>query len=190
MCGRWRHIVDFQARDWERGVARVLLSACDVCRRRRNRELQGIRKRGRPYERRKPAMTAEEKRRRKRDAAKRMTPEQREHKRAMDREYKAFQRRQAGVSPRNFSNHVVDDERSYVSLKPFRLWLSRTELSLHLLSARSGVSDRQLRSYREGYTTTTTRTGALQRSPLSTVPVDVVDRVLLAAGVPLSELYP
>ena len=99
-CKHWRHLIDFHAR--ERGIdgePTAWQSICATCQRIRCRVSAGIKRRGKPFEPRKPRMNHEQRlaRARERYREYRKDPEWLELRREYERIYAEARRREQGI---------------------------------------------------------------------------------------------
>lgn len=154
-CKHWRHIFDFHAREWDVDGNPVGFQAiCKTCQRIRCRINSGMKRRGRPYEPRKPRRTHEEQLERARELYREHceNPEWLEMRREYERIYAEAKRREAGI-PRDEAKMAkrkagVDVT---ISVIPFALWQEERIPfydSWADLAAACGTSDRQLRRTR------------------------------------------
>jgi hypothetical protein len=126
-CKHWRHLIDFHAR--ERGIdgePTAWQSICATCQRIRCRVSAGIKRRGKPFEPRKPRMSHEQRlaRARERYREYRKDPEWLELRREYERIYAEARRREQGI-PRDEARiarrHAGPDV--LIPVLPFSLWL-------------------------------------------------------------------
>lgn len=183
VCGRWRPILDFHvnARDDDGNCVR-LQTICMCCERIRGRIRNGNRARGRPYEPRKPLMTAEQKLQTRREFYERARKDPK--RAALQREYQRIwaeaKRREKGVPPRNFKHRrtVIDKaERIFLDPAPIIAEIERQNGAINQvdLAALAGLPVRAI--YR------------LQVGESKRVRLDVADKLAMALDVPLAVLY-
>src|SRR5881628_3070787 len=102
-CGRWRLLVDFYARRYDQdGNAVWWQSCCMNCGLIEKRISNGIIRRGRPYEARKPPLTPEQRKARTRELyqCRRRDPQWLERRREYERIWREAKRREQGVPAR------------------------------------------------------------------------------------------
>lgn len=126
-CKHWRHLVDFHVRDRDvNGEAIAWQSICMTCQRIRCRYVAGIKRRGRPYEPRRPRLTHEQRlaRARERYQEFRKNPVWLEMRREYERIYAEARRRESGI-PRDEVRIARRDPGpdAYIPVEPFSLWL-------------------------------------------------------------------
>jgi hypothetical protein len=180
-CGRWRLLLDFYARKRNAdGEAIAWQTLCATCQRVVGRYRAGMRRRGRPYQQRRPRRTVEQRRARERELHRLRREDARwlALHREYDRIYHEVQRRQRGVPPRPLRNRraVAEIERVFLPRDPLvevlKLWAG----GLAELERVSGVPARSI--YR------------VLHESRGLVTVDVADKIAVALGVPLATIYP
>ena len=126
-CKHWRLLIDFHARDRDAdGHPTAWQSICATCQRIRCRVNAGIKRRGKPFEPRKPRMTHQQclARARERYQEHRKDPEWLELRREYERIYAEARRREQGI-PRDEAR--IDRRNpgpdALVPVMPFSLWL-------------------------------------------------------------------
>lgn len=154
-CKHWRHLVDFHARDRDvNGDVIAWQSICSTCQRIRCRVTAGIKRRGKPYEARRPRMSHEQRlaRARERYQEFRKDPVWLELRREYERIYAEGRRRQNGV-PRadaRLDRRDIGPD-AYIPVDPFSLWMEERRPfyeSWADFAAACGVSERALFRYR------------------------------------------
>ena len=187
-CRIWRHIFDFYvAERWDDGTPRRFQGACRTCQRVDQRRRVGLRRRGEPYGKKKPAMDRETRNARKRELYHAMTPEQKRLRREYNRIYAEVRRRSRGVPQRNFVNRrTVVDEEGYelVPVGPISDWMRRNyglNGGMMRLSVEIGIDDAKL--------------AKILHRRVSRVKLETVDKILVFSsrgGNPalLPDLYP
>jgi len=154
-----------------------------------------MKRRGRPYEQQRRIRTAgiprkpgtwepdyqsPEYRAYARERYRNLSPKQRADRREYQRIIQEAKRREAGIAPRKRNGMVKQghDERVHLSSAPFREWLLERQIETNWndwcgIHAIDSSSCARIRSGKQKH-----------------VHIDVVDRVLMIAGVHLSEVYP
>lgn len=183
-CKHWRHLVDFHVRERDLdGEPIAWQSICKTCQRIRCRVTQGIKRRGKPFEARRPRMTHEQRLARARDRYQeyRKDPVWVELRREYERIYAEGKRREAGIprdEKRLFKRDIGPD--TYIPLTPFSLWVEERHgiyeswadfaMACGLLKPNGDGDERRIRRYRAN--------GSSQPS----VTAGFVDRVLQHEG--------
>lgn len=210
-CYRWRSILDFYVRDRDEDDNPLgFQTTCKICTGEITRRNQGIRRRGKPYQKRKPPLSEEERRAKRRELHRwkmENVPGYAEDRREYHRIYAEGKRREAGVprrdamiEKRNVGGAKGDPK---LPLVPFQQWIK--ERSAHYarvegIEARGeevagighlaylcGVSERLLRRHINGYEID--RDG--RRREITHVALSTVDKCLTNEGTTLIwELYP
>lgn len=126
---RWVSHTDFHVKVWgdaEKTWPAQLQSVCKACQRMHQREKIGIKRRGKAFEARKPRMTPEQVRARKRELyqEEKKDKARMEARRARAREVATFKRRERGVAARRFRNQQHTGEAIYVDAVPFLEWFT------------------------------------------------------------------
>lgn len=179
-CGRWRLLIDFHARERAAdGEPIAWQSICSTCQRIRCRHTQGLKRRGKPYEQRRPRMSHQQRlaRARERYQEYRKDPEWLELRREYERIYAEGHRRQNGIPRAEVRLANRDPGRDAdIPSDPFSLWMEERHKfyrSWSDFAAACGVSERALFRFR-----TDVNNGGPQRS----VTAGFVDRVLQHEG--------
>jgi hypothetical protein len=180
-CRRWRPISDFYVSvRWPDDTPRSFQSHCATCQRRGNRVSKGVRRRGRPYQANRPAMSAEQRaaRRRALYAEHRQDPVWAAARREDERIYREAKRREAGVPARRFKHRrTVIDQPEYAFLEAARLLdeVRRADLSDLELARIASCWPRTIHRLRVGES--------------RHVRLDVADKLAHALGIPLALIY-
>lgn len=210
-CTRWRSILDFFVRDRDaNGNPLGWQNICKSCMAEQTRINQGIRRRGRPYEKRKPGLTQEQRRehRRQLHAHKMATdPAYAENRREYARIYAEGKRREAGIPRRDamIANRKIGGKQNdpKLPIDPFVEWIreradfyarsecleakSGTVIGIGLLANICGIAERSLHRFVSGYEID--KNG--KRREICEVPLSTVDECLTNEGTTLIwELYP
>jgi hypothetical protein len=193
-CKRWRLICDFgRNRD-------ILRAECRTCDRIKKRVVNGMARRGKPFQARARKATAgiprvyrngrsdldtgsPEFRAYMRKRYNNLTPKQIERRRESQRIWCEAKRREAGIKPREFKHRVTPTSKGEIlrlDVEPFRQWLIEMHLRLtrEQILELTGINERRL-------------TYVLYESDKGKVSIDTVDAALVREGFTnLWELYP
>jgi hypothetical protein len=127
-CTRWLHVNEFHARRRApNGEPTNLQTHCKACQRAISRYNLGMKRRGKPYGKRKPKMTLEERKahRRKIYAKRIKDPKYKEERREYERIYAEIMRRRAGVPRRNFSQTTLSGYGERLPPEPQEAWIQK-----------------------------------------------------------------
>jgi hypothetical protein len=181
---RFIHVSFFEARERDSSGAVVALqSHCRTCNRINQRISKGIRRRGKPYAKRAPALPREEINRRRREKHRDAMndPDYVERRREYARIYTEGKRREAGVEPREFRNRKAPGRYERLVAAPMSEWvrrnLPRYQGEPSRMAAKCDVDEATIRRLRD--------------QKVDVISEDLADRILTRDGsTDLWEVYP